>query len=96
MPGTAIIMIEKVEMYMAECDRCGTHWDNGDGICALFDKDAVIDQAQEAEWKRGGEIKGEAPDTIFCPECYFMNDQDEYELHPVETELNAPGVPGSE
>lgn len=66
-------MIQDEIFYTATCDNCGIIWQNHDGIYAYRERGFLIDSIRESEWKI-------FEDKWCCSDCYFMNDNDEYEI----------------
>lgn len=63
--------IEKVEMFMATCDNCGSHWeDDNSGICAMTDELSIKEQINNESWHTDG-------DKHYCSECWSYDDNDE-------------------
>ena len=62
-------MILPVEMYMAECDGCGTNYEHGDYSC-LSDKSSVKEDAQEGGWHFADDEK------CYCEDCHRFDDND--------------------
>jgi phage FluMu protein Com len=70
-------MITEITVYNVKCDRCGklaeteySGWDN---------KDYAEDIALQSEYiflHKNNQVKH------YCPDCYFLNEDDEYEPLP--------------
>lgn len=71
-------MIEKVEMYAAECDSCEEQFEMYDGFIALNDRDALKDEIQDSNWSITFEGK------TYCEKCHVRQwNESEDELHAV-------------
>lgn len=70
-------MIGKVEAYIAECDGCGKHFEDGDyGI--FNDENYMCEMMDASEWHRSPYEKKEC----YCPACHHFNDEDELIIKP--------------
>lgn len=71
-------MILPVEMYIAECDICGAHYEHGDYSC-LSDKDSVREDASEGGWYFTDYNKGKC----YCENCHSFDEIDNLVLKAI-------------
>lgn len=70
-------MINEVKAYTAECDGCGTQFEDGFQGFSIFSDEQYLGNALDtAEWYRtDGEVT-----KCYCPSCHSFNDEDELVL----------------
>ena len=66
-----------VTYYQAKCDRCGYIETDYGEFSAMADRSDVITLAYESGWESIGDLD-------LCPDCYFINDDDEVEMKEVK------------
>lgn len=74
-------MIYNPEMFAGKCDRCNTEVLENSEYSCFGEKEMIIENMHEANWYFADDKKH------YCPDCFTVNDEDEYEiLPPIETQ----------
>ena len=73
-------MIHEVTMYAATCDNCGEDWESSSyEWYAMGDKQSLYDGMDE--WH----IEDEEDGKTYCPQCFFLKDNDELVINSKRT-----------
>jgi len=62
--------IEKTEMYVVSCDKCGDYYDNGDYQPVFGHKSDADNTVREDDWHKDG-------DQYYCRNCYTIDEETE-------------------
>jgi hypothetical protein len=78
-------MIKPIQMYACYCDNCGKRWEDGDGLCAYLEEEAMHDMvADDSDWH----IEA---DKHYCPDCFKgYDDNDKIILLKLVCRCKAP------
>lgn len=56
-------MIKPIQMYACYCDNCGKQWEDGDGLVAYLQQEAMQEMiADDSDWHSEG-------DKDYCDDC---------------------------
>ncbi len=63
-------------MFAAKCDRCNAEVMENNEYSCYGDKEMIKDEMRESNWHFSDD------DKHYCPDCFTVNDKDEYEILP--------------
>lgn len=74
-------MINKIECVTCDCDICGDIYENMHSGFSIFVGEAELfeDMDSDGSWHEGDGTQGEEG-KHYCPECFEINDEDEFVL----------------
>jgi hypothetical protein len=76
--------IKEVTMYTVCCDRCGKSADEGTEYAGWSDKDGALSVADNSDWSDLTSYAVTTEGPHYCPNCYFIDDEDKFQLLPTE------------
>ncbi|MES2397929.1 MAG: hypothetical protein V4549_18095 [Bacteroidota bacterium] len=74
-------MIIKEPFYAVECDVCGEHNENYDGVSFWGDENISEEMAADNDWHKGDSKNNIGEDgKHYCPNCFMFDDSDVFVL----------------